>query len=443
MPCIRGTVWQSVYNSRTEKIPFAMRMILPIHRQAVRLALLVLAGSIIAPAHAARWVTLATATEAIVEFDIGSLDRRDDDKVQVWHRETYPRPQLPDSGAFSFARVTTLSEMQCGKRLTSWVRRSYFAINGSELKTEQADPATTLALPLIPDSALEAVYKQACKRSKPAANTQTPATTPTSAPAPSAPTDKTVDNSPGQASPPASRPSPKKARTEAPPPPAPWSYEGKTGAKNWDKLSAGFAACGKGERQSPIDIRGAIRGDLAPIRFAYKPVPLSIIDTGHTVQVNTKGGGSITVDDEEYELQQFHFHHPSEERINGRSYDMTLHLVHQSKAGQPAIVSVMIEAGKEHRLLRKLWSHLPLDPARPVTRADVEIDPAELLPETHKHYTYMGSLTTPPCSEGVLWLVMKTPIRASAEQIAGFARIYRNNARPIQPRNARVIKEAR
>lgn len=140
---------------------------------------------------------------------------------------------------------------------------------------------------------------------------------------------------------------------------------------------------------------------------------------------------------------QFHFHKPSEEKINGKAYDMVVHLVHQSKGGKLAVVGVLMEAGKEQKLIRTLWTHLPLEQDKPVVRDDVKIDPTQLIPPKPGYYTFLGSLTTPPCSEGVLWLVMKTPIQVSKEQLASFATVYKNNARPIQATNGRVIKESR
>lgn len=140
---------------------------------------------------------------------------------------------------------------------------------------------------------------------------------------------------------------------------------------------------------------------------------------------------------------QFHFHKPSEEKINGKSYDMVAHLVHQSKDGKLAVLAVLLEAGKEQGLIRTLWNHLPLEAEKQYTYNDVKIDPGLLLPAKRNYYTFLGSLTTPPCTEGVLWLVLKAPVQISKEQLASFATIYRNNVRPVQGVNNRVIKESR
>ena len=221
-----------------------------------------------------------------------------------------------------------------------------------------------------------------------------------------------------------------------------WEYEGEAGPANWHKLDANFTTCAKGERQSPIDIRDGLRLDVPPIQFNYSPSLFRIVDNGHTVQV-VVGGSSIQVIGKTYELVQFHFHRPSEERVNGQTYDMVAHLVHKSADGKLAVVAVLLEVGKANPVIKTLWDHLPLEKNDEVASPTAVIDINQLLPESRAYYTYMGSLTTPPCTEGVTWLVLKQPVAMSTEQMAIFARLYRNNARPIQPANGRLIKETR
>jgi carbonic anhydrase len=221
-----------------------------------------------------------------------------------------------------------------------------------------------------------------------------------------------------------------------------WEYEGENGPNNWAKLDPDFATCAKGERQSPIDIRDGLRLDVPPIQFNYSPSLFRIVDNGHTIQV-VVGGSSIQVIGKTYELVQFHFHRPSEERVNGQTYDMVAHLVHKSADGKLAVVAVLLEIGKANPVVKTLWDHLPLEKNDEVASPTAVIDINQLLPENRGYYTYMGSLTTPPCTEGVTWLVLKQPVAISTEQMAVFARLYRNNARPIQPANARLIKETR
>ena len=220
-----------------------------------------------------------------------------------------------------------------------------------------------------------------------------------------------------------------------------WSYGGDAGPVRWADMSPEWAACGNGNRQSPIDIRSGIKVDLEPIAFDYKPTGFSIIDNGHTIQVNLGAGNHITVGGRMFELLQFHFHRPSEERINGRAYDMVAHLVHRDASGKLAVVAVLIERGGARKLVQTVWNNMPLEKNETVTPAGA-MDMNEILPARREYFTYMGSLTTPPCSEGVLWMVMKDPVTISQEQIDIFARLYQMNARPIQATAERLIKES-
>jgi carbonic anhydrase len=235
------------------------------------------------------------------------------------------------------------------------------------------------------------------------------------------------------------------AVSAAPPahnPHAHWSYEGETGPESWGAMSPDNAACSMGQRQSPIDIRNGIKVEQEPLRFDYKPSYFRIIDNGHTIQVNYGAESRLTVLGRTYELLQFHFHRPSEERIDGRAFDMVVHLVHKDLDGKLAVVAVLLQEGKANPLIQTLWNNLPLEKNEEYSpKASLEI--ANLLPANRDYYSYMGSLTTPPCTEGVLWLVLKQPVELSAEQIRVFTRFYASNARPIQKQNGRVIKESR
>ena len=223
--------------------------------------------------------------------------------------------------------------------------------------------------------------------------------------------------------------------------PTHWDYGGDQGPDAWGKMRPEFSKCSTGQRQSPIDIRGGIAVDLEPIKFEYRPSGFSVIDNGHTVQVNVEPGNSITITGKRYELVQFHFHRPSEERINGRQYDMVAHLVHRDVDGHIAVVAVLLDRGSAQSIVQTVWNNLPLEKGDEV-RAGTRIDVSQLLPDDKRYYTYMGSLTTPPCSEGVLWMVMKQPVPISMDQVAIFSRLYPMNARPIQQADGRLIKES-
>jgi len=221
-----------------------------------------------------------------------------------------------------------------------------------------------------------------------------------------------------------------------------WDYEGVGGPENWARLDPKNKVCAVGERQSPIDIKEGIKVDLEPIKFTYRPSTFRIVDNGHTIQVEL-GENSLTLTGKTYELVQFHFHRPSEEKVNGQRFDMVVHLVHKSDDGQLAVVAVLLERGTENPFIQTLWNNMPLEKNAPVAPPTTLVDLNTLLPTARNYYTYMGSLTTPPCSEGVLWLVMKQPVQVSQDQINIFSRLYRNNARPIQPSGGRLIKEGR
>lgn len=232
------------------------------------------------------------------------------------------------------------------------------------------------------------------------------------------------------------------AKTAKPAHPVHWSYEGEGGPAHWAELKPEYQLCGSGERQSPIDIRDGIEVDLAPIGFTYQPSGFAVLDNGHTVQVNVGAGNTLEVLGRRYELQQFHFHTPSEELVDGRRFDMVVHLVHKDEVGRLAVVAVLLEKGAGHELVQTVWNNLPLERGLALV-APGAIDPAGLLPEQRGYYTYMGSLTTPPCSEDVLWMVMRQPVQVSEAQLAIFAKLYPMNARPVQPAHGRLIKQSR
>jgi len=218
-----------------------------------------------------------------------------------------------------------------------------------------------------------------------------------------------------------------------------WSYEGAEGPAHWGDLKSDYETCKLGKRQSPIDIRNATKSELPAIRFDYQPSPLRIINNGHTIQINYAPGSYIVVGEKRYELRQFHFHHPSEERINGQPYDMVVHLVHADKEGHLAVVAVLLKEGTANAAVQKLWDNFPRAADKEESIPDVEVNAAALLPPTLGYYTFEGSLTTPPCSESVTWYVLKTPVEASAGEVETFSKLYPHNARPVQPLNGRAI----
>ncbi len=225
----------------------------------------------------------------------------------------------------------------------------------------------------------------------------------------------------------------------AEPTPPQWGYEGDTNPQAWGKITRDFATCDLGTAQSPIDIKSAVKGKPSQISFNYRSSPLNVVNNGHSIQVNYAPGSTINIDGEEYTLLQFHFHTPSEHQIAGKAAAMEAHLVHRNAAGKLAVVGVMMNAGTANRSIERVWQAIP-PIGETKTLENIEIDATSLLPANKSYYSYAGSLTTPPCSEGVKWTVMTEPITVSPAQIRAFAKLYPIDARPLQPTNARKIE---
>ena len=220
---------------------------------------------------------------------------------------------------------------------------------------------------------------------------------------------------------------------------AEWGYGVENGPTAWGQLSPEYALCAVGMHQSPIDLVNPTAAALPAIAFNYQPTALRIQNNGHTIVVASSQENSIEVDSTRYELLQFHFHAPSEHTVAGQSFAMEMHLVHQNEDGALAVIGVLIERGGEHAAFNSLWAHLPSTPGAAQQIEQVAIDAGALLPSARAYYRYDGSLTTPPCSEGVQWFVLTTPIALSEAQIDAFAAIVHGNNRPVQPLNGRQL----
>ena len=223
-----------------------------------------------------------------------------------------------------------------------------------------------------------------------------------------------------------------------------WAYEGENGPQAWGKLKPEFSLCAIGKRQSPIAIKEefTLQGPAEPIQFHYTPSTGTVVNNGHTIQVNLEGDNRITVRNSTYKLLQFHFHTPSEEVVNNKRAAMVAHLVHKNEEGQLAVVAVLLDRGEPNPLLNTVWTYMPLDTNDQVRMPAGVVDMNEILPADQRYYQYFGSLTTPPCTEGVLWLVIKQTLRISPEQFKIFNQQFPFNARPTQPVNGRPVREA-
>ncbi len=223
---------------------------------------------------------------------------------------------------------------------------------------------------------------------------------------------------------------------------AAWTYAGDGGPDNWGRLKAEYASCASGRRQAPIDLKDGIAVDLEPIQFAYIPAPFRVVDGGRNLNVAVYGG-SLTLLGKNYVLTRIQFHRPSEISIAGKTFDMDAQLMHKAADGKLLIVAVPLEKGSENRLIQMALNNLPLEPGGDVLAPAQNIDMNRLLPENRRYFTFMGSLTAPPCTEDVVWVVIKQPQSVSPEQLAIFQRLYPANARPLQPAFGRIVKESR
>ncbi|NVO14287.1 MAG: carbonic anhydrase [Rhodoplanes sp.] len=218
-----------------------------------------------------------------------------------------------------------------------------------------------------------------------------------------------------------------------------WGYEGEAGPSHWGDMDAASKVCTLGSQQSPIDIDRTIRAELAPLDIKWgRDAAATIVNNGHTIQVNAAPGSTLSLGGDTYKLLQFHFHRPSEHTVDGKSFPMEVHFVHQNAAGGLAVVGVLMKTGAANAAFAKVIATMPQKEGPPVP-ADAAIDPGAFIPKGRSYYRYTGSLTTPPCSETVEWLLMAEPVEVAESDVSGFAKLYAMNARPVQKANRRFI----
>lgn len=218
---------------------------------------------------------------------------------------------------------------------------------------------------------------------------------------------------------------------------ADWNYDQ---PEQWSTLNQKYSAC-NGLNQSPINIERTVKAELEPLKFSYNTMIHTIENKGHTVQVDFAQGGELQLDDENFVLKQFHLHSPSENLIKGKSYPLEIHFVHANTQGELAVVAMMFEQGTENPMLKRMWNRLPKKQSEKVVLKTPQ-PVNEMLPKNLDYYRFSGSLTTPPCSEGVRWLILKEIQQASATQISEFSKLMGHpNNRPVQSLNGRVVLE--
>ena len=227
--------------------------------------------------------------------------------------------------------------------------------------------------------------------------------------------------------------------TTTPATPPHWAYEGEEGPSHWGELE-GYATCGDGTHQSPIDVNSPTEQDLTNISFHYQPSEVNILNNGHTVQVNYDAGSYIELDGTRYDVLQFHYHAPSEHTVNGESFPAEIHIVHKNAEDSLAVVGILLQEGTQNDAFSSFIDHLPSEKTD-AKDAGVTINASDFLPAIQTTYRYAGSLTTPPCTEGVQWLLMTAPVELSAAQLSTLESIFEANNRPVQPLGERTTIE--
>ncbi len=435
-------------------------------RFRLRIALggLAVLGAVAPTAVGAAWQTLLSETGRRIEIDRSTIvvgETGAGANATVSSRIVLERPIVDPKTSSPYKVIEVVARYDCAARTYSTTRRSYFKEDGDPLRAEEVKlPFDT---PVRTGSPEDKILREVC-RPKPA-TPQAGEAGKLAAKAGEAAlalrrenealvarqVQKELAAMPGK---PTVRATPKDevvtsvtrpATADSRPPAshgAPPVIDGPGRAEGRARARGESATCTNGRQQSPIDVRDTIAVDLEPIQFAYRPVPFRVVDSRHGLQMSVYGGGFGLLG-KTYALSRIDFRRPAETSIAGKVFDMEAQLVHRSEDGKLAVVAVLFESGSENPVIQTALNNLPLERGGEVSPPGQSVDVERLLPEDRRYYAFMGSLTTPPCTEDVLWLVLKQPQPVSVEQQAIFARLYAPNARPLQPANGRSIKESR
>ena len=396
------------------------------------------------------WQVVAVEQGKRVEIDRGSISTKPNGDALANGRLVLDRPIPDPRTGVSYRTIEFQSRYDCIDRTHATLKRSYFKEDGELLRREEI--RSPFDMPVRTGSPDDKLLREVCK----------PLSAEQAALLANRTVDKVnevagdlrkanqalVDAAKKEAGPGGTTAGRKRAGRRARPAeepvsmPVAWGYEGAGGPEYWGQLEKGFAGCASGRRQSPLDIRHGIAVDLEVIRFNYRPSLFRVVDTRRSLDVVIAGGGFELLG-KTYELGRIHFHRPAETLINGKRYDMEAQMLHLSADGEMAVVSVLLEQGNENPLVQQALNNLPLDKGGEVAPPDQTLDANLLLPPERAYYTFKGSLTTPPCTENVLWVVLKSSQTLSPAQLGIFQRLYPPNARPVQPDFGRMIKESR
>lgn len=414
---------------------------------------LVLYIATISMSHAASWVKLHEQNAEKLMLDKQSILQKDNLK-RAWVKIDYKSPQKnPETidTTYNSSKLLWFFDCPSQKAATSQV---FQYLNNELVYSAGIDAKSAEFIEPVPETHVDVAMRYVCKEDKPvvassatkpsADNTKPPANKPEVAQKKSEPIAEPVADKPT----PIAKTDIKPAKLDAKAINAKdskhkphWAYEGKEGPESWGKLSPEFATCDIGRNQSPINVEETIHASIKPLKSIQKFPAKDIVNNGHTVQISFKEGNMLVLDSAAYQMKQVHFHAPSENTIRGKSFPLEAHFVHADSKGNLSVIGVMYTEGKANAGLAKLWEQMPNDVGEPKPLKN-RVIPSELIPENRGYYRFSGSLTTPPCSEGVRWLLMKNPLTASKEQIEAFKHaVHHNNNRPVQPLNGRVIVE--
>lgn len=412
--------------------------------------LLVLSFAIVSNCNAATWVKLSDNNNEKITLDKQSILQKDNLK-RAWVKIEYKTPQVnPETidKQYNVSKLLWFFDCSAQKSATSQV---FQYLNSELIYSAGIDSKSAEFIEPVPETDMDIAMRYVCQTDKP--KTVSVEATAKAAQAnpekPNGATSKSVaDKKPAEAKSEAkpviaaSKPTNKKsAEDKKSEGKTHWTYEGKEGPENWGKLSPEFATCDIGRNQSPVNIDETIHAAIKSLKAIQKFPAKDIFNNGHTVQINFKEGNMLALDNLAFQMKQVHFHSPSENTIKGKSFPLEAHFVHADAKGNLAVIGVMFTEGKANPALEKLWEQLPTEESEPVLLKN-RVIPSDLIPETKTYYRFSGSLTTPPCSEGVRWLLMKNPLTASKEQIEAFKHaVHHNNNRPVQALNGRVIIE--
>lgn len=414
------------------------------------MALFIFCFAICNNSQAAQWVKLSDNNIEKIMLDKQSILQQDKYK-RAWVKVEYKTPQKnPETidKQYNLSKLLWFFDCSAQKSATSQV---FQYLNSELVYSAGIDSKSAEFIEPVPETDMDIAMRYVCQaekpavaavESKPAASKTNPETLNTTI-KPEAPT-KTVAEKPADtqtAAVAAKSATTKPANMKKGVHETHWAYEGKDGPENWAKLSPEFATCDAGRSQSPINIEDSIHAAIKPLKAIQKFPAKSIFNNGHTVQINFKEGNMLALDNAAFQMKQIHFHTPSENTIHSKSFPLEAQFVHADSKGNLAVIGVMFTEGKSNPALAKLWEQLPEEEGEPIVLKS-RVMPSELMPDNKSYYRFSGSMTTPPCSEGVRWLLMKNPITASKEQIDAIKKaVHQSNNRPVQALNGRVIIE--